>query len=272
MPYLETSDGTRLFYREWGKGQPLVLIHGWALNGDVWERQLLDLPARGFRCIAYDRRGFGRSDQPASGYDYDRLADDLAELMQQLDLHGAALVGHSMGGGEVVRYLTRHGSRRVARAALVSATVPLQQRAADHPDGVDPAVFEGMRAALQADRPAFMQASAPGFFGAAEGISPELVQWVIGLALQASAAATLATIETFSATDFRAEMPRIGVPTLVIHGDADRNVPADLCARRGAALLPDARLMIYEGAAHGLPITHAGRLNQDLAEFCRAPR
>jgi pimeloyl-ACP methyl ester carboxylesterase len=273
MPFIDAADGTRLFYRDWGRGRPIVLVHGWALNGDIWERQMLDLTARGFRCIVHDRRGFGRSDQPGQGYDYDVLADDLARLLDRLDLEGVTLVGHSMGGGEVVRYLTRHGSRRVAGAVLAASTTPLMRRGPDNPDGIDPEVFDGMAAALRRDRPAFMAASAAGFFGeqAEDGpVSDALVAWAVGLALQASAAATLATIPTFSATDFRAEMPAVTVPTLVVHGAADQNVPVDLCARQGARLLPRAELTIYEGAAHGLILTHAGRFNDDLARFAAA--
>lgn len=270
MPFIDAADGTRLFYRDWGRGRPIVLVHGWALNGDIWERQMLDLPSRGFRCIAHDRRGFGRSDQPGQGYDYDVLSDDLALLLDQLDLREVTLVGHSMGGGEIVRYLTRHGGRRVARAVLAAATTPLMRGGPDNPDGIDPEVFDGMAAALRRDRPAFMAASAAGFFGeqAEEGpVSEELVRWAVGLALQASAAATLATIPTFSGTDFREEMKAVTVPTLVVHGDADRNVPVDLCARRGATLLRHAELKIYEGAAHGLIVTHAARFNDDVARF-----
>lgn len=274
MPFVETADRTRLAYDDWGTGEPIVFVHGWALCGEVWEYQAVHLADQGLRCIAYDRRGCGRSDRPGHGQDYDTLADDLAAVIEGLDLSGVTLVAHSMGAGEVARYLSRHGAGRVARAVLVAPTTPFLLRTADNPDGFDRELYDGMRAALALDRPAFMAASAPGFFGlgpAGDGLnaSPEMARWAIDMALRSSPKTTLDTIRTFSETDFRPEMGAFTVPTLVVHGDADANVPLDLCGRRTAAAIPAGRLLVYEGAAHGLHLTHKDRLNRDLLAFVR---
>lgn len=273
MPFVQTADRTSLFYDDWGVGEPVVLAHGWALNGAMWEYQTTYLAGRGLRCVAYDRRGCGRSDRPGRGYDYDTLADDLATLLEALDLRAVTLVGHSMGAGEVARYLSRHGAGRVARAALVAPTTPFLLRTPDNPDGIDRDVFEGMAAALAEDRPRFMAERAPGFFGTrpdgGPAVSPEMTAWAVGLALQASPKATIDTIRTFAETDLRPDMRAFAVPTLVVHGDADQAAPPDLCGRRTAAAIPGSRLEIYEGAPHGLQVTHKDRLNRDLLAFVR---
>lgn len=274
MPFVETADRTRLAYDDWGTGEPVVLVHGWALCGEVWEYQAVHLADQGLRCVAYDRRGCGRSDRPGRGHDCDTLADDLAAVIEGLDLSGVTLVAHSMGAGEVARYLSRRGAGRVARAVLLAPTTPFLLRTADNPDGFDLDLYDGMRAALTMDRPAFMAASAPGFFGPGPGgdglaASPEMARWAIDMALRSSPKTTLDTIRTFSETDFRPEMGAFTVPTLVVHGDADANVPLDLCGRRTAAAIPGSRLLVYEGAAHGLHLTHKDRLNRDLLAFVR---
>lgn len=271
MSFIEARDGTPLFYKDWGAGKPVVLIHGWPVNADMWEYQAPFLAENGCRVIAYDRRGFGRSGQPWSGYDYDTMADDLAAILDALDLRDATLVGFSMGGGEVARYLSRHGgSGRVSKAVLVAAVTPFLLRTEDNPEGVDRSVFDDMVVNLQADRPAFLASFGKQFFGAgllSFSISSELLQWAGNLALMASPKATLDCVRAFSETDFRADLPQIRVPVLVIHGDADNTVPIDAAGRRAAAMIPGARLVEYPGAPHGLFFTEKDRLNQDLLRF-----
>ncbi|GAV35267.1 aryl esterase [Roseomonas sp. TAS13] len=271
MSFIEARDGTPLFYKDWGAGKPVVLIHGWPVNADMWEYQAPFLAENGCRVIAYDRRGFGRSGQPWSGYDYDTMADDLAAILDALDLRDATLVGFSMGGGEVARYLSRHGgSGRVSKAVLVAAVTPFLLRTEDNPEGVDRSVFDDMVVNLQADRPAFLASFGKQFFGAgllSFSISSELLQWTGNLALMASPKATLDCVRAFSETDFRADLPQIRVPVLVIHGDADNTVPIDAAGRHAAAMIPGARLVEYPGAPHGLFFTEKDRLNQDLLRF-----
>lgn len=270
MPFVETEDRVRLFFKDWGQGPPVVFVHGWALNADVWEYRMLALASQGFRCVALDRRGCGRSDHPGRSYGYDRFADDLATLLERLDLEGAVLVGHSMAGGDLVRYLSRHGPRRVAKLVLVAPTTPFLLKTADNPDGIGREVYDAMIAELARDRPRFMAASAPTFFGRglADGtVSPELAAWTVGLALQACPLGLARMVRAFSETDFRAEMAAARVPTLIVHGDADANVPLDLCGRRSAALIPGGRLLVYEGAPHGLVVTERDRLTADLLAF-----
>jgi pimeloyl-ACP methyl ester carboxylesterase len=207
-PFIETQDGQRLFYQDWGTGQAIVFIHGWGLGAGMWEYQMTALSSQGLRCIAYDRRGCGRSDQPGQGYDYDTLADDLAAVIEQLDLRDVNLVGFSSGCGDIARYLSRYGRDRIAKTVLIGSITPFIVRTADNSEGLDPGVFTGMMAALERDRPQFLAVSAPSFFGAGlptVAISSELMQWGIGLALQASPKATIEMVRTFS-TDFRSDM------------------------------------------------------------------
>jgi non-heme chloroperoxidase len=270
MPHVETKDGTSLFYNDWGSGTPVVLIHGWPLNADMWEYQACTLASSGLRVIAYDRRGFGRSDQPWSGYDYDTLADDLAAVMDHLDLRGAVLVGFSMGGGEVARYLSRHGAGRVAKAVLVSCVTPMLLRTEDHPEGVDRSVFDSIVAGLKKDRPTFLATFGKAFFGAGLlnfTVTDGILEWSRGMALQASPKATLDCVRAFSETDFRPDMKAFTVPTLVIHGDADATVPPDITGKAAAASIPGAKLLMYPGAPHGLFFTEKDRLTADLTAF-----
>jgi pimeloyl-ACP methyl ester carboxylesterase len=273
MPHLETRDGTRIHYKDWGSGPPVVLIHGWPLNADMWEYQMPHLAAAGLRCVAYDRRGFGRSDQPWSGYDYDTFADDLADLMGHLDLRDATLVGFSMGGGEVARYMSRHRGERVARAALVAAVTPFLLKTPDNPDGADKSLFDGMVSGLLEDRPHFLAGFGKKFFGAGLlnfSVSDEILDWAQGLALQGSPKATTDCVRAFSETDFRPDMAALAkVPTLVVHGTADQTVPIDISARVVARMVPGARLVEYDGAAHGLFFTERARLTEDLIAFAR---
>ncbi len=272
MAFIETQDGTRLFYKDWGAGRPVVLIHGWPLDADMWEHQMPALAEAGFRVIAYDRRGFGRSDQPWTGYDYDTFADDLKAVLDGLDLNDVALVGFSMGGGEIARYMSRHGGARVARAVLVSAVTPYLLKTDDNPDGVDGSVFQGMIDGIRKDRPAFLANFAKTFFGAGvfhSPVSTEIMTWAGNLAMLASPKATTDCVTAFGTTDFRADMPRFKVPTLVIHGDDDKTVPIAVSGKAAAAAIPGATFRVYEGAPHAVPFTHADRLNGDLLAFLK---
>jgi non-heme chloroperoxidase len=270
MAYFETKDGTRLFFNDWGQGRPVVLVHGWPLNADMWEYQARVLAENGLRVISYDRRGFGRSDQPWTGYNYDTMADDLAQLIEHLDLQDATLVGFSMGGGEVARYLRRQGAGRVQRAVLVSAVTPYLTKASDNPEGVDPSVFQQMIDGLEGDRPAFLASFGKMFFGAGLlnfSVSSDILQWAQWMALQAAPHASIACVRAFAGTDFRADLAAITVPVLVIHGDADKTVPIDSSGRLTARMIPGATLVEYPGAPHALMFTEKDRLNQDLLRF-----
>ena len=272
MPFVEAKDGTRLFYNNWGTGTPVVFIHGWPVHSDMWEYQTHVLAAQGLRCIAYDRRGFGRSDQPWTGYDYDTLADDLAALIDTLDLQGASLVGFSMGGGEVARYLARHGAARIARVVFLASVTPYLVKAADNPGGVDRSTFDQMVAGLAADRAHFLAGFGKQFMGSSLlnfSISADLLQWLLMMAMQGSMKATLECVRAFSETDFRRDLAGIGVPSLVIHGDGDATVPIEVSGRATARLIPGAKLIEYQGAPHGLFYPQRDRLNQDLLAFLR---
>jgi len=272
MSTFETKDGTEIYYKDWGSGPPVVLIHGWPLDADMWEYQAPILAEAGYRVIAYDRRGFGRSGQPWSGYDYDTLAGDLHDLMETLDLREATLVGFSMGGGEVARYLGSHGGARVQKAVFVSAVTPFLLQTGDNPEGVPQSNFDPILEGLQKDRPHFLAGFGKTFFGAGMlnfAVSTEMLQWASQMAMLASPKATLDCARAFAATDFRADLARITVPTLVIHGDADETVPIDASGRRTAAMIPGATLLEYEGAAHALFFTEKDRLNHDLLAFLR---
>ncbi len=273
MAFVETTDGVRLFTNDWGAGPPVVLIHGWPLNGDMWEYQARVLAGQGFRVIAYDRRGFGKSDQPWGGYNYDTFADDLHAILTKLDLHKVALVGFSMGGGEVARYLARYGTERIAKAALISAVTPFLLHTADNPDGVDRHVFDEMVTGLKKDRPAFLAPFARHFFGAGLlnfTVSPELLQATLFQAMQASPKATIDCVRAFSRTDFRGDMKAFTVPTLIVHGTGDAIVPIEISGREAHRLVPSATFLAYEGEPHGLHFTAKERLNQDLISFLRA--
>ncbi|MFZ5561951.1 MAG: alpha/beta fold hydrolase [Pseudomonadota bacterium] len=276
MPYLcvdrENSANIELFYEDQGSGWPVVLIHGWPLSSRSWEKQLLPLLAAGFRVITYDRRGFGESGKPSCGYDYDTLARDLHELLTALNVEEATLVGFSMGGGEVARYLGRYGSDRVRQAVYMAAIPPYLRRADDNPEGVDPAVFAGIQAALRRDRPCFLGEFLLDFYNFEElvdaRISDEVVQLSWNIAALASPKATLDCVSTWG-RDFRADIANVMLPTLIIHGDADRIVPLEASAQRLHAALPGSRLAVIEGGPHGLNWTHADEVNRELLAFLR---
>lgn len=275
MPYLETDDGIELYYRDWGTGAPVVLIHGWPVNNEMWEQQANFLAENGLRVITYDRRGFGRSDQPWNGYDYDTFARDLNTVMEELALEDATLVGFSMGGGEVVRYLSEYGSTRVARAVLVAAVTPFLLKTPDNPEGIDEQVFDGIAEQIRKDRPAFLKDFGAKFFGRTtlkHTVSTEVLDWNQGLALTGSPRSTLAAAQAWSTTDFREEMKAITIPVLVIHGTSDATVPIEASGRRSAKLLPNATLIEYDGEPHGLFLTAADRLNKDLLDFIGGER
>jgi pimeloyl-ACP methyl ester carboxylesterase len=270
MAFIETTDGVRLFYKDWGTGHPIVLVHGWCINCDSWEYVMTNLVARGFRCVAFDLRGCGRSDQPWNGYDYDTLAADLASLIEALNLRDVTLAGHSMAGGLIMRYLARHGDSRTARAVLIGTTTPFTLKTPDNPDGIDLAYFDAMITQMTEDRPRYVASLAPAFFGSdANGntVSPEMVQWGIGLTLQASPQAAVGLLRANTEADQRDELTQITVPTLLIHGDQDASCPLDLTARRTQELLSNSRLTVYRGKAHGIYITEAKRITDDITTF-----
>lgn len=272
MAYVTARDGTGIYYKDWGTGTPVVLVHGWPLNGDMWERQATFLSEHGLRTVVYDRRGFGRSGQPWSGYDYDTMAADLHSLMEELDLRGATLVGFSMGGGEVVRYLSRYGSGRVKSAVLVSAVTPFLLKTESNPDGVDAKVFDQIGEQMVKDRPAYMKEFGPKFYGRStlkHTVSEAVLEWTQSMAMMGSLRSSLETAKSWSSTDFRQEMKAITIPVLVIHGTSDATVPIDVAGRRSAKLLPNAKLIEYEGEPHGLFLTAADRLNEELLQFVR---
>jgi non-heme chloroperoxidase len=274
MGMIRTKDGTQLHYKDWGSGPAVVFSHGWPLNADSWEAQMVFLAARGHRCIAHDRRGHGRSDQPWTGNDMNTYADDLSELIEGLGLKKATLVGFSAGGGEVARYIGRHGTRRVARAALVSAVPPLMLQTAANPGGLPMAIFDGLRAASLADRSQLYRELASGpFFGAnrpGAKVSQGTIDafWLHGM--QAGHKNALECIKAFSETDFTADLAKFDVPTLVVHGHDDQIVPVAAAGIASAKLIKGAVLKLYEGAPHGLAATHRDRLNADLLAFVRA--
>ena len=270
-PFIEARDGTRLFYRDWGTGRPVVFVAPWALNSDWWEYQTSFLSGQGLRCIAYDRRGHGRSGEPGKGYEFETLADDLESVIDQLDLRTVTLVGHSMGCAEVVRYLARKPAGRVDRAVLVATITPFSLKTADNPGGVDKAVFEKGRADLSRDRPQQIAAAAAAFFGApGNPVSAATMDWWTRMIVdRCSLKVMLELHRVFTETDFRPDLSRIKVPTLLVLGDRDTSTPLEFTGRRTAALIPGSRLQVYEGAAHGLPITHMERLNADLLAFAK---
>ena len=271
--YIATADGVQLYYKDWGpKNGPVVTFsHGWPLNSDSWESQMLFLASKGYRVVAHDRRGHGRSSQPWDGNDMDHYADDLAAVINALDLKNVTLVGFSTGGGEVARYIGRHGTGRVKKAVLVSAVPPLMLKTADNPGGVALEVFDGLRkGSLDNRSQLYLDIASGPFFGFNRpGAKPNqgLIQsfWVQGM--QAGHKDTYDSIAAFSATDFRADLKKFDVPTLVVHGDDDQIVPIDNAGRSAAKLIPGAKLLVYPGAPHGLTDTHKDRLNQDLLTF-----
>jgi len=270
---LTTKDGTSLYFKDWGSGPAVVFSHGYPLSSDAWEDQMFFLLQNGYRVIAHDRRGFGRSGQPAKGYDYDTFADDLAQLVNALDLRKATFVGHSMGGGEVARYVARHGQSRVAKVAFVSSVTPFLLKTATNPTGAPKELFDGFRAAVQADRSQWnLDVTMPYYSFNRPGakVSEGLRQdyWRQGQATGVPAA--YHAIGAFSETDFRDDLKQITVPTLVVHGSDDQIVPLEISAKLTAKLIPQAKLVVYDGGSHGLLHVDKDRLNTDLLAFLRS--
>jgi non-heme chloroperoxidase len=270
MPTITTKDGTHIFYKDWGKGQPIVFSHGWPLTADDWDGQMLYFGQLGYRVIAHDRRGHGRSDQTSDGNDMDTYADDLAALFEKLDLKDAIMVGHSTGGGEVARYLGRHGSKRVAKAALISAITPLMLKTPKNPLGSPVEVFDGLRAALAANRPQFYIDITLPFYGynrpgakISEGIRQHW--WLQGMV--GSVKAHYECIRVFSETDTTEDLKKIDIPVLVIHSKDDQIVPIAAAGPAAAKLLKHATLKVYDDLPHGMPATHADLVNADLLAF-----
>ena len=269
-PFIEAADGTQLFYRDWGHGEPVVFAHAWALSSDIFEYQMSFLAEHGMRCIAYDKRGHGRSTDTGQAYDFDTLADDLASVIDELDLNNVTLVGFSMAAGEVARYLTRHGASRVARVVLTSPNTPAPAKKPDNPDGTDPALYESFVTGIMSDRPAFYASGLWMFFGK-EGkgaeASPSMQQWVLSQFMQASPRAAIECIRALKDSDFRPDMASFTTPTLVIQGDADVLANIDKTGRKTVAAIPGSRLIVYEGGPHGLLVTERERFNRDLLAF-----
>ena len=270
---ITTKDGTQIYYKDWGSGRPVVFSHGWPLTADAWEGQMVYLAERGFRAIAHDRRGHGRSGQPWNGNDMDTYADDLATLIETLDLKDAVLVGHSTGGGEVARYIGRHGTKRVGKAVLLGAVPPIMLKTAANPGGLPMEVFDGIRAGVRADRSQFFKDLTVPFYGAnrpgakvSQGLKDSF--WFMGM--QGSLKAELDCIKQFSETDFTEDLKKINVPTLIVHGDDDQIVPIADSAMLAAKLVKGSTLKVYAGAPHGLASTHQEQFNADLLAFVKA--
>jgi non-heme chloroperoxidase len=268
---ITTKDGTEIYYKDWGEGRPIVFSHGWPLNADVWDDQMMYMVSRGFRCIAFDRRGHGRSSQPSEGNDYDTFAEDLAALIKALDLQAVALVGHSAGAGDITRYIGRHGTTRVSATVLVSSIPPLMLKTPANSGGVPIEVFDGIRAGVAGDRAQFYRDLGDGpFYGAnrpgskvSQGVKDAFWLWCMQVGLKAS----YEGIKAFSETDFTQDLKRFDVPTLIIHGEDDQNVPIATTALVSSKLIKTATLKVYPGAPHGLTITHKDKFNEDLLTF-----
>jgi non-heme chloroperoxidase len=275
--HVRTKDGTELFVKDWGRGRPVILTHAWPLNADCWDQQAIALVDAGYRVISYDRRGFGRSSQPASGYDYNTYADDLAEIIQATGVKDITLIGFSMGGGEIVRYLSRHGSRNVIKAGLVATVVPGLAKGKNNPNGVDPAFFDGIKDSLRKDRATFLAGLLKNVFYDVETsarstnpVSQAVLDWSWQLGMQAGLLALVESVDAFGKEDFLPDLAAVTMPTLILHGNADKPVPFELTARRAAAAIKQAQLIEYQGATHGLLVTERERVSKDILTFLKA--
>jgi non-heme chloroperoxidase len=270
MSYIKTRDGVKLYVKDWGTGRPIVMIHGWPLSSDTFDDLSMALVNSGMRAIAYDRRGFGRSEQPWGGYDYDTLADDLAAVLEATKAADATLLGFSMGGGEVARYLSRYPDHSISAAILVASVVPFMLKTPDNPQGVDSEIFDEMALGIREDRAKFWTSFFKDFYGVgvlSSPVSDEVIHWSSTIAMQASLPATLESASAFATTDFRPDLPSFVVPTLVIHGTSDKTVPIDATARQVAKAIPGSTLIEYDGGPHGLLATHKVRLAEDVLKF-----
>lgn len=274
MPFIKSAQNNELpiniYYEDSGKGIPVVFIHGWPLSGAMWEYQVTQLPQQGLRCITYDRRGFGRSDRPFTGYDYNTLAHDLKALLDGLQLEGVTLVGFSMGGGEIAKYFSLYGGERVSKVVLISAVVPYMLHTADNPDGVPQEEFDKMLKGMIDDRPSFLEMFNKDFYGAGlltQPVTDAYLNSSLNKAMDASPIATIECAKSFSSTDFRQDITKLNVPTLIIHGDKDKTVPIKATGEQSAKQINGAVFKVYEGAPHGLWFTDKEKLNQDLIDF-----
>ncbi len=274
MPFIQSKQATNtpvnIYYEDLGTGKNVVFIHGWPLSGTMWEYQLTELPKHGIRCIAYDRRGFGKSDKPYKGYDYNTLAADLKAVIDELNLNDVTLVGFSMGGGEIAKYFSLYGGDKVSKVVLISAVVPYMLQTPDNPNGVPQKVFDGMLKAMTNDRPTFLESFNKDFYGVSLMSHPVTDAYLVNASNKAMEASPIATIEcakSFATTDFRKDVPTIDVPTLIIHGDKDKTVPIEATGDQSAKLIKGASYKIYEGAPHGLWFTEKDKLNRDLLAF-----
>ncbi|WP_433816018.1 alpha/beta fold hydrolase [Flavobacterium johnsoniae] len=268
--YIETAKNVKLYVKDYGKGKPVILIHGWPLSNEMWEYQIDFLVKNNYRVIAYDRRGFGKSSQPWDGYDYDTLSDDLSEIIEQLELENVTLVGFSMGGGEVVRYFSRHQGKGIAKAALISSIIPFLLKTEDNPEGRPKEKTEATAASIHEDRIGFLDNFGKIFFGVNiinKPLSTPLLEYYRDLCSAASPRATLQCAESLNTTDFRDELHTIKVPTLIIHGTDDKNVPIEVSSEKTAKAIKNNTFIVYEGAPHGLFYTEKDKLNKDLLEF-----
>lgn len=275
MEFVTTMDQqsgkeVNIAYSDYGTGDPVILIHGWPLSREMWEHQLDDIIEAGHRVIKYDRRGFGKSSKPWDGYDYDTLASDLNAIIEKLDLRNVTLVGFSMGGGEVARYISNYGTARISKTILISSVLPFLSKTGDNPDGVDPTVFEEIVQQIKKDRIDFLDDFGKKFFGVtmvSHPVSKASLEYYRMLASFASARSTLQCAASFAETDFRTDIPNITVPTLVIHGNDDKIVPREVSSDRTAAMIPGCQYLVYDGAPHGLFLTHRNQLNKDIVNF-----
>jgi non-heme chloroperoxidase len=270
MPTVTTKDGTQIYYKDWGQGPVVTFSHGWPLNSDAWDGQMLFLVQHGYRCVALDRRGHGRSSQSSTGNNMDGYADDLATVIEALDLNDATLIGHSTGGGEVARYVGRHGSKRVAGAVLLAAVPPLMLKTAANPEGLPLEVFDAIRAGVAGDRSQYYKDLALQFYGAnrpgakvSEGILGQFWLW----SMQAGTLGAYESVKAFSETDFTEDLKKFDFPTLVLHGEDDQIVPVKDSARKSAKIVKDAKEVYYPGAPHGLTATHADQVNAEFLRF-----
>jgi non-heme chloroperoxidase len=273
MSTVTTKDGTEIYYKDWGTGPAVTFSHGWPLNADMWDGQMLFLTQNGFRCIAHDRRGHGRSSQASANNDMNGYADDLAAVIEALDLHDVTLVGHSTGGGEVARYIGRHGTERVARAVLIAAVPPLMLKTSANPEGLPIEIFDGLRASLFNDRSQTYREFAPAFYGAnrpgskvSQGVLDQFWLW----SMQSGLKNAYESIKAFSETDFTEDLKKFDVPTLVLHGEDDQIVPVKNSALKAAQLIKGAKEIYYPGAPHGITATHGDQINAELLAFLRS--
>jgi non-heme chloroperoxidase len=269
MPFITAKDGTQLFWREWGQGTPILFLNSLGCNSQMWDYQIVEFAERGFRCIGFDRRGHGRSDQPADGYDFDTFADDTAGLIEELDLSGLMIISHSMAAGEIVRYLTRHGSSRIAGAILLAPMTPMLLQTKSNPNGIPRANFEALWAQWKSDYPKWVDDATAPFF--VPETSRAMMRWIVNV-LQSPLPVSLACSRMMVEADFRDEMQKIAVPTLIVHGDRDRSAPIEATGIPSAELIPGCQFLTYKGAPHGLMYTHMDQLHRDILQFMREQR